>query len=74
MLNSAKWIAYPGDTRYDCPLFEKKFAPKKPVKKATVSITSLGCYYAELNGRRIGNFVMAPGFTMRNRIQCQRSR
>ncbi|MBO5110782.1 MAG: family 78 glycoside hydrolase catalytic domain [Clostridia bacterium] len=71
MLNSAKWIAYPGDTRYDCPLFEKQFSAKGEIKKATVTITSLGCYYAELNGRRIGKFVMAPGFTMRGRVQCQ---
>ena len=71
MLQNAKWIAYPGDTRYDCPLFYKSFEAKGAVKKATITVTSLGCYYAELNGERIGRFVMAPGFTMRDRIQVQ---
>ena len=46
MLNNAKWIAYPGDTRYDCPVFHRDFAATKDVKKATITVTAMGCYYA----------------------------
>lgn len=33
------------------------------VKKATLTITALGVYEAELNGEKVGNIFLAPGFT-----------
>ena len=41
------------------------------IKKATLKITSLGCYYATLNGDRIGDFILAPGWTYYKRTQMQ---
>lgn len=33
------------------------------VKKATLTITALGLYEAEINGRKVGNTLFTPGFT-----------
>ena len=71
MLNNSKWISYPTKEDYTCPVFRRKFAVSKKIKKATLKITSLGCYYAELNGSRIGDFILAPGWTYYKRTQMQ---
>ena len=71
MLDKAKWISYPTKQDYTCPVFKKNFTFSKEIKKATLKITSLGCYYAELNGDRIGDFILAPGWTYYKRTQMQ---
>ncbi len=43
------------------PVFRKTFCAKK-VLSATLYATALGCYVAFLNGKRIGNFELEPGF------------
>jgi alpha-L-rhamnosidase len=43
-------------------VFRQKFE-LKPVRKATISITALGMYEAELNGTKIGKQMYAPGYT-----------
>lgn len=72
----AKWIA--GDytpkkhMRYPVDYFKKIFRIKKEVEKARLYITACGLYEASLNGRRVGNFVLAPGCTdYRKRLQYQ---
>ena len=71
MLNNSKWISYPKKEDFTCPVFKKSFKASKEIKKATLKITSLGCYYAELNGERIGDFILAPGWTYYKRAQMQ---
>ena len=71
MLNNSKWISYPTKEDYTCPVFKKEFNISKEIKSATLKITSLGCYYAELNGKRIGDFILAPGWTYYKRVQMQ---
>jgi len=71
MLDSAKWIAHPVNMGFECPVFKKVFKLAKPVKRAILNITSRGCYYAELNGKRIGDFIFAPGCTSLKRVQMQ---
>ena len=71
MLDKSSWISYPTKEDYTCPVFKKKFTASKELKKATIKITSLGCYYAELNGERIGDFILAPGWTYYKRTQMQ---
>ena len=71
MLDNSLWISYPTKEDYTCPVFKKKFTASKEIKKATLKITSLGCYYAELNGERIGDFILAPGWTYYKRAQMQ---
>lgn len=73
---TAKWITG-GYTvnrreRYPVDCFRKIFEVKKTVKKARLYITACGLYEAELCGRRVGDFVMAPGYTdYRRRVQYQ---
>ncbi len=71
MLNNASWISYPTKEDYTCPVFRKRFNSVNTIKKATLKITSLGCYYATLNGERVGDFILAPGWTYYKRAQMQ---
>lgn len=57
--------------RYPVDCFRKHFTAAG-VKKARLYITACGLYEAQLNGQRVGNFVLAPGITdYRKRIQYQ---
>lgn len=63
----AGWIASSQDYKEICPVFKRTFSLNKPVTKATLTITALGVYEAVLNGSRVGNFILAPGFTSYNK-------
>lgn len=71
MLKTAKWISYPIDMGFECPVLFKSFNTSKEIKKATLTISAHGCYYATLNSERIGDFIFAPGCTSLKRIQVQ---
>ena len=45
------------------PFFRKPFVISQPVVRATLSITALGVFECEINGRRVGDEVFAPGWT-----------
>lgn len=71
MLN-ANWIQHSYRISKACPLFKKEFTVSKEVDSATLFITARGVYEATLNGQRVGNFIMAPGWTSyHNRLQVQ---
>ena len=61
----AKWIEIENDTnRYSpSPYFRKEFELTKPVEKATVYASAHGLYELRMNGRKIGDQVMTPGWT-----------
>lgn len=72
---SVKWIT--GDyqvnkkERYPVDCFRKAFRAAD-AKKARLYITACGLYEASINGRRVGDFVRAPGITdYRQRVQYQ---
>ena len=68
----ANWIVPSYLSKKVCPLFRKDFTVSKRVKSAFLHITARGVYEARLNSRRVGDFVMAPGWTSyHNRIQVQ---
>ena len=71
MLNNSKWISFPTDEKFACPVFKKVFKADGEVKKATIKMTALGCYYATLGGERVGDFILAPGYTSNKRSQVQ---
>ena len=71
MFENASWIVNPENKLHEPVRFTKEFMPKGKIKKATLNITALGCYYAEINGERVGDFILAPGFTSRKRVQYQ---
>ena len=55
-----------------CPIFSKTFVLKGNVKKARIYATSRGVYEAYLNGKRIGEDRMTPGWTSyHHRLQYQ---
>lgn len=55
-----------------CPIFYKEFAVGKEVARAYLYVTSHGVYEAYLNGKRIGDAYMAPGWTSyHKRLQYQ---
>ncbi len=70
----AKWIELEGDTlRYSpSPHFRKEFTLNKPVSKARVYVTSHGFYELHLNGKKVGDQVLTPGWTVYpKRLQYQ---
>ena len=71
MIKNANWIIHPENKLYEPVHFNKTVKIEKPLRRAVLNITSLGCYYAEINGVRVGDFVLAPGFTSRRRVQYQ---
>ncbi|MBE5960911.1 MAG: alfa-L-rhamnosidase [Lachnospiraceae bacterium] len=72
MIWHAAWIC-PADTMGDiCPEFFRSFSEKKAIKKAVLRITALGVYEAVLNQKRVGDFILAPGWTSyKKRLQYQ---
>ncbi|MDQ3534884.1 MAG: glycoside hydrolase family 78 protein, partial [Bacteroidota bacterium] len=53
-------------------LFRKEFLSPKKIKSATAYITAHGLYEAYLNGKRIGDAYLSPGWTSYNkRLQYQ---
>ena len=73
---SAKWITgnytVNKKERYPVDCFRKVFSITKECTKARLYITACGLYEAKLGGKRVGDFVMAPGYTdYRKRVQYQ---
>lgn len=66
----AKWITpgYKEDSlEHHCPLFRKEFSLNKKIRTATAYITAHGLYEAQINGRRIGDAYLTPGWTSYNK-------
>ncbi|HKG05847.1 MAG TPA: family 78 glycoside hydrolase catalytic domain [Pedobacter sp.] len=62
----AKWIGsfidlYPDSAiTYPSPFFRKEFTVKKKIKQAVVYVSGLGFYELSINGKKIGDQVLAP--------------
>jgi len=55
-----------------CPMLRKAFRVEGPVRSARTYVTSLGLYELELNGRRVDDQVLTPGWTSYDkRLQYQ---
>ena len=61
----AKWIEKEGDTLRYSPstLFRKEFQLTRSISSARVFITSHGYYELEINGKKVGDQVLTPGWT-----------
>ncbi len=61
----AKWIELEADTsRYSpSPHFRKEFSVNKPVASARIYVTSHGFYELRMNGKKVGDQVLTPGWT-----------
>jgi alpha-L-rhamnosidase len=60
---TARWIGYPPGWTGHGLYFRFHFMVKKPVKQARAYIAGLGYYELHLNGKRVGDRVLDPGFT-----------
>ena len=72
----AKWIKSIRDMGEIAPVFSKEFSFEHEkfshIKKAVLSITALGIYEAKINGKRVSDYVLAPGWTTyKKRLQYQ---
>jgi alpha-L-rhamnosidase len=64
---TARWVsppfAVPASTAGPAFLLRREFTAGKPVRRARAYATAHGVYEMELNGRRVGSQVLAPGWT-----------
>jgi len=68
----AKWIKPVREYGEVSPVYSKIFETNKKIKKATLIMTALGTYEAEINGTRVSDYVLAPGWTtFKKRLQYQ---
>ena len=69
---NAQWIGLAQSMGDVVPQFEKRFTLEKDVHSAMLRITAMGVYEARINGARVGDFILAPGFTSyETRVQVQ---
>lgn len=79
LLSAADWkaqwitVGFAEDTvNRPSPLFRKTFSSAKKVKSATAFVTAQGLYEAFINGSRVGDAYLTPGWTSYNkRLQYQ---
>lgn len=70
MIKNSNWICSPANMGEVCPIFSKDIKIKKAIKKAQLRVSATGVYEAEINGKRVGDFILAPGLTSyRTRLQ-----
>ena len=63
MFENAKWITAGNDFKESLPNFRKTWTAKNTVKKATAYMTAFGVYDFFIDGKKVGNRIMAPGWT-----------
>lgn len=71
---AAKWIrsGLREDESRPSPIFRKEFVSEKQVRHAVAFISARGMYEAEINGKKVGDICLAPGWTAYSkRIQYQ---
>ncbi len=71
--NGAKWIGAPGDaakpdlrgpkSTYETVLLRHEFTVKPGLKRAVVNVCGLGQYEMTLNGGKVGDALLTPGWT-----------
>ena len=72
-----KWIGLAQSMGDVCPVFAREFSkgdfPGKEIESVQLQVTAMGVYEAQLNGKRVGDYVLAPGWTSyetRHQYQC----
>lgn len=60
---SAQWTGFPAGWNGQALYFRKDFQVAKPVQRARLYISGLGCYELHLNGEKVGDSVLAPGWS-----------
>ena len=69
---SAKFISGPQEWNKQCPIFNRDFTVSGKIRSATLYASALGVYTAYINGEKVGNQVLTPGWTdYKTRVQYQ---
>lgn len=72
-MQNANWIHCKDDIGDNVPCYKKRFQKKSEVSSAFLYLSARGVYEATLNGKRVGDFILAPGWTSyEKRIQYQK--
>ena len=72
MLERSEWIKGCEKNLRGGTVYLKNFRCAAKAEKAILEITALGVYEVKLNGERVGDFILAPGWTSYlNRLQVQ---
>lgn len=72
MLERSEWIKGCEKNLRGGTVYLKNFRCAAKAEKAILKISALGVYEAKLNGERVGDFILAPGWTSYlNRLQVQ---
>jgi alpha-L-rhamnosidase len=72
LIGNASWIRKKDTESTVVPLFRRTFASNRPIKRAVLEVTCDGVYEALINGKRAGDFILAPGWTeYSKRLQVQ---
>lgn len=72
MLERSEWIKGCEKNLRGGTVYLKNFRCAAKAEKAILKITALGVYEAKLNGERVGDFILAPGWTSYlSRLQVQ---
>ncbi len=72
MIKESAWITPCTGIDDGAAEFVKHISVKGDIKKAALVVTAIGVYDAYINGRRVGDFILAPGCTAYNkRLQYQ---
>lgn len=61
---NATWIKANRSRKDAVTLFTRSFTPQKEVASATLTVTARGVFVAALNGKRIGEDILSPGWTV----------
>jgi alpha-L-rhamnosidase len=62
-----QWIGASADTKHAAVYLQKKIAVEKPVVRALVYFCGLGFSELTIDGKRVGDYVIGPGFTTYNK-------
>ncbi len=69
---NAQWVKSPKGSTACEVCFSKSFDSKKELVSASLEVTALGVYVAKINGERVGDSILAPGWTSyRKRLQVE---
>ncbi len=60
---NAQWIKSAKSSCNREVVFSRSFVSEKEIISATLEVTALGVYVAKINGQRVGDFILAPGWT-----------
>ena len=73
MNTNAKWIKAVDGISELCPEFRRSYKAKKTIASAEACVTALGMYNLYINGKKVGYYLFAPGYTSyAARVQLQR--